>query len=223
MISSKVLIPIIVGVACILALIVGSNLAVEPDKTMVFTGLLALVFVLMVFAREYWWLAMFIAVGFGGFAYFGFKIYAHECMLAIAMAGLLPSLALNPHSEFNTRPRLPWFFYAAGLYLGFQIFYSVAFNSPHGFIEIGNIVRAYTNGLWPLMFVFLFRFYGRSDYLPFALWLLQGIYLLRALMTLATIFLPYNISMMLPGINFMLPGNSANGGGLDDLRFSGHG
>jgi Ca2+/Na+ antiporter len=222
MISSKILVPVIIGVACILALLVGTNLAVDSDQTMVYTGLFFLVFVLMVFAREYWWLAMFIAVAFGGYVYFGFKILAHESMLALAMAGLLPSVALNPHSEFNaSRPKLPWYFYAAGAYLIFQIFYSISVNNPHGFIEYGNIVRAYAYGFWPLVFVFLFRYYGRSDYLNFAIWLLQSVYLFRALMTLATIYFPSQ--MVLPGINFILPGNDEGGGGLDDLRFPGHG
>lgn len=194
----------------------------DAGQTMTFTGLLAICVLLIAFAREYWWIALFVAIGFGGYAYYGFKIYAHECLLALALTGLIPSIAMKPHSEFALhRPKLPWFFFATLAYLGLHIFYSIATNNPHGFIEIGNILRAYMYGIWPLIFVFFFRWYGRSDYLPFALYLLQGIYLFRGLLTLSTLFFP--MTSVLPGINFMLPGNTMNAGGLDDLRFVGHG
>jgi hypothetical protein len=221
MISSKILIPLVTFIACVIALIVGTNLAMDSGQTMTYVSLITIVIVLLTFAREYWWIALFIAIGFGGFVYFGFKIYAHEALLAIAIAGLVPSVALQPVSEFAaSRPKLPWFFFAALAYLIFQIFYSIAINDPRGFIEIGNIGRAYMNGIWPLMFVFLFRYYGNSRHLPLAIYLLQVVYLWRALLTLSSIYFP--TAMMLPGINFVLPGNAANGGGLDDLRFSGH-
>jgi hypothetical protein len=222
MISSKILVPLVTFLACVIALIVGTNLAMDSGQTMTYVGLTVIILVLLVFAREYWWIALFIAIGFGGFLYFGFKIYAHEALFTIAIAGLVPSIALKPFSEFaGNRPKLHWFFFATLSYLVFQIFYSIAVNDPRGFIEIGNIGRAYMNGIWPLLFVLFFRYYGNSSYLPFAIYLLQSVYLWRALLTLSTMYFP--AAMVLPGINFVLPGNAANGGGLDDLRFSGHG
>jgi hypothetical protein len=223
MISSKVLVPIVIGIACLLALTLGSNLAVDSGQTMVYACFGAMVVLLIAFAREYWWLAMFLAVGFGGYAYFGFRIYAHEALFALAIAGLLPSIALSPRSEFvHTRPKLPWFFYAALAYLCLHVVYSITENGARGFIEYGNICRAYAFGIWPLLFILAFRLYGRAEHLPAALYLLQIVYLIRAVMTLATVYFP-KAAMVLPGINFVLPGNATNAGGLDDLRFAGHG
>jgi hypothetical protein len=221
MISSKILIPSLIALACIVALLVGANLASETNETIVFIGVFSFAVAVLLFARDYWWIALFAGVACGGFAYFGFKLYAHECVLFLALAGLIPSIAINPTSLYaQHRPKLPWFFYALAVYLCLHIVFSIALYNPHGFIELGSIGRAYVYGLWPLLFVFLFRLYGRTDLLSVAIYVLQGVYLVRAFMTLATLYFP--IASVLPGINFVLPGSDVSSG-FDDLRYPGYG
>lgn len=219
--SSRILVPLLIGIFCLVAAIAGANLAIDSGTTMVYLALFFGAVFLLAQARNYWWVALLVGAAFGGYAYFGVKIYAHELMLAAALGGLIPSVAMNPSSPLAAeRPKLPWYFYAFGIYLGIHIVLSIWWHEPRGFVAYGNVVRAYVNGLWPLVFVFFFRAYGRSDLFPFAVHLLQATYILRALIVVS--FHVFPKAMILPGVNFLLPG-TATGAGFDDLRWSGYG
>jgi hypothetical protein len=168
---------------------------------------------------RWWWVPVPASFAAGGVMYFGFKLYAHEVTLLLCSMPLLFAVALRYRSFYQYRKILPWTFYLLGIYLLAHLGWSLAASRITGEGGTGNILRHYSWALWPLIFSFLFVWFGSIRYLKVALLLLLGAYLLRVVVTILTDQI--GGFFYIPFINYVLPGSTP--GEMDDLRVSGLG
>jgi hypothetical protein len=168
---------------------------------------------------RWWWVPVPASFAAGGVMYFGFKLYLHEVMLLVCSLPLFFAVALRYRSFYQYRKILPWTFYLLGIYLCAHMGWSLAASRITGEGGTGNILRHYSWALWPLIFSFLFVWFGSIRYLKTALILLLGAYLLRVSVTILTDYI--GGFFYIPFINYVLPGSSP--GETDDLRTSGLG
>ena len=165
---------------------------------------------------RWWWTIIPALFASGGILYFGFKIYLYEVGLFLCIVPLMFVGALNWNAIRQSRGPLPKVFYILFIFLFGHMFWSLAAAKLYGEGGLGNILRHYMGGFWALLFVFLFHFFGSTQYLRRALFLLFVAYLVRAGLTVFTYFIPsFNY---IPGINLVLPGSTM--AQIDDLRWS---
>ena len=172
----------------------------------------------LIVARQRWWLLMPVAATLGGFFYFGFKIYPHEIALLGCAVPLLLSRTLSGRGSLDRhRSSFPLAMHLLSVYLFAHWLGSMAYNRLNGEGGYGNVTRAYFNALWVILFVFAFRRYGSSKYLPAAL-LLTYLSAFARVITTVGIYLSKSFAYI-PVINYVLPGSTQSG--IGDLRWSG--
>ena len=209
----------IYSIAIVLAIYFSTSIAEEGVgafvKILSFMGGAAWI----LFGSRIWWLPLFWGIGFGGVFWVGFKIYAQEAALALALVTVVPALILQ-RQRLRPRPEgLPWGFHLLFAYLAVECLFSCVVFGNRGLLGIGGIFRAYFYALWPYPFLIGFSLYGFSQNIRWGLHALQIGYRFRIAMVFATFLNPG--FLYLPGVNFVLPGSTA--GGLSDLRVSGLG
>lgn len=167
-------------------------------------------------AGSRWWLVLPVAVTFGGFFFFGFKIYLHEAALPICLLTLLPAVAMRrvgviPHRE-------PLSVFAWGLLAAFVIQWGVGLFmlKSQGAGGVGSMSRVYFHGVWPVLFLVFFYHYGDCRHLRAALALMYGACVLRVIIAGFAFFM--EDILHLPLLNFIFSGSL---GGIADFRYSG--
>ena len=168
---------------------------------------------------QWWWVPVPASFAAGGVLYFGFKLYLHEIMLLVCSLPLFFAVALRYRLFYQFRKVLPWTYYVLGIYLCAHMGWSLAMSRITGEGGMGNIIRHYSWGMWPIIFGFLFVWFGTSRYLKVALGLILGAYLLRVVVTMLSDYI--GGFFYIPFINYVLPGSTP--GETDDLRSSGLG
>jgi hypothetical protein len=190
----------------------------DPIATCVMLFSVVLTIVWTLNAGKRWWLLMPIAGALGGYFYFGFKLYPHEVALAGCLAPLVIARSMQARNlverEHAPFPRAMFFL---SIYLFAHWIGSCIYNRLEGDGGYGNVTRAYLNALWVIIFLFAFRRYGSSKFIPAAL---LGIYLASAARVAMGIFFALtNGFAYIPVINYVLPGSTNSR--FADLRFSG--
>lgn len=182
-------------------------LAVMPTMTM----LLAAGWI--VFSGTRWWLLLPGAVAFGGTLVLSHKFHTHEMMLPIVLIAAVP-VVVTGGIKLERRTPLPWV--AIGLIVLFvgEWVASIYLSEWRGVGGFGSITRAYFNGLWALLFVVAFYWFGKSSVGP----LLKVLYVMYAIRGLLC-----GLSAYYGGIFQVVKEGFAVGGsiGLQDFRVSG--
>lgn len=168
---------------------------------------------------KWWWVPVPASFAAGGVLYFGFKLYLHEIMLLVCSLPLFFAVALRYRSFYQFRKLLPWTYYVLGIFLCTHMGWSLFMARISGEGGTGNIIRHYSWALWPMIFGFLYVWFGSTRYLKLALGLVLGAYLLRVTVTILTDY--FGGFFYVPFINYVLPGSTP--GETDDLRNSGLG
>ena len=208
-----------VGILIILVFFVAAYLVRAAAYGRVFTVALILagsgVVSWALLARDRWWLLMPVAVSFGGFFYFGFRIMFHEAGLLFCFLPLALSLAVDHRRMRTDRPPPPCSIFVLLAYLVFHCMVSLYLAKVNGTGGFGSILRVYMRGLWPLAFLIAFVLYGRTGLIRVALALMYLASLLRIVLGVLAIVFPK--MLYVPGINFILPAQTTGG---TDLRQS---
>ncbi|HEY8966045.1 MAG TPA: hypothetical protein VIM58_06355, partial [Candidatus Methylacidiphilales bacterium] len=186
-----------------------------------FSVLLAAAFavVWILFGRAYWWLPLFMGIGVGGVFYFGFKVYPYEVGVLLSLVAALPLVALRAGqpTAHRTLPKGTVLFL---IYMFLAVLWSCAQFSGGSLKQAGSIGRVYLGAIWPLLFIPMFYYYGKSRGIIIGFYLLEAIYVVRFVFGVVALFNP-NFTYV-PGLNLILPGSGQEGGSTD-LRVSGLG
>lgn len=180
-----------------------------------FLGMLSLLFWIF-WAGPRWWWPIPVAVTFGGFFYFGFKIYLYEMALPLCGLAFLPAVALRRTEFMQKRMRLPlsvWLLVALFMAEWLVGFFAL---KSQGIGGGGSLSRIYLQGLWPLCFLMMFYRYGDSRYLRTALVLMYIACIVRVIVATFAFFA--TDLLLLPYLNFVF---SSSLGGIGDFRYSG--
>lgn len=186
-----------------LGAIVLLNLFVEQSPLVigvVVTALFAVAW--MLFSRDLWWLPVPVAVCLGGMVYVGFKIYAYELGVVLAFIAAIPRLAsrqvASARAAFMPSALMALFVYLL-LRLGTDLY--MAYLDGY---QLGNIVRVYMMGLWPLLFAVPLVALGSARRLSSIFWIIYVAALVRTSLGTIGYFFPRIIT--LTGIQVVLPG-----------------
>lgn len=157
-------------------------------------------------ARRRWWLLMFAAGSFGGYFYFGYKLYPHEAALIACFIPLSLAVAVRIPGTTQKRSAFPLVMYVLGLYLLAHWAGSYLYNRAQGDSGFGNVTRAYFNAAWVVVFLFAFWRYGSTKFVRTALWITY----VAAFGRLAIGLLTYYSSAFayIPVVNYVLPGST---------------
>lgn len=216
--GEKVFIWLVILLGALVCGAVGFLIGSDPTTTCVVLVCGAFVLLWTFTAGKRWWLLMPIAGALGGYFYFGFKLYPHEVALAGCLAPLMMARAMRAPGivERKSAPFPKAMFYLS-MYLILHWIGSDVYNKLEGAGGYGNVTRAYLNALWVIIFLFAFRRYGSSRFIPAAL---LGIYLASAVRVAMGIFFAVtNGFAYIPVINYVLPGSTNSR--FADLRTSG--
>jgi hypothetical protein len=156
-------------------------------------------------AGRSWWVPYAAFVAFTGVFWVGFKIYSFELGLMLGLLALTTHLAMGGwRTSAREEGSLPLLAFPCFLFTVFHLLASLYIAKSTGEGGMQNIVRSYSEYLWPLLFLFAFARYGNNDGLPWALNLFLGMFLFRAILSTARIFLPQMEGYLyVPGINFI--------------------
>ncbi|MEI6972648.1 MAG: hypothetical protein WCL44_14165 [bacterium] len=190
---------------------------------MVFQGIVVGIVIVMpfifgswiLFARSQWWTIVPVACSFGGMVYFGFKIFTHELALAMAILALLPYIAMTQVKKSERSP-LPVTAYLLFGYLSVHLLVSEYICIKDGMGGMGNILRVYMHGLWPLIFAMILLRYGSTRHLRYVLLAMYIALFGRVALGIISLLAPHNM-LFIPFINYVLPGTFSEG---MDLRAS---
>jgi len=167
------------------------------------------------FARGQWWATLPVACSFGGMLYFGFRIHTHELALLLAIVSLLPYVAMTSLKK-TTRSPLPIATYLLCGYFVAHLCVSEYLCVQEGMGGMGNIMRVYVHGLWPVVFAILFIRYGSIRHLRYILLIMYFASFARVALGFLSFLAPRSM-IFIPFINYILPGTSSAG---MDLRAS---
>ena len=216
--GEKIYLLLVMGLGMALAGVLGMLIGTDAVATVIVIAAAGGALAWLVVARKRWWLLMPAAGTLGGYFYFGFKIYPHEIALLGCIVPLLISRALSGRGFLDKqRSPFPFAMYLLSFYLFAHWVGSNVYNRLNGEGGYGNVTRAYVNALWVILFLFAFRRYGSSKFLPAALLLTYLAAFLRVLTTVV-IYLSKTFAYI-PVINYVLPGSTHSG--VSDLRGSG--
>ena len=216
--GEKVYLWLLMAVGLVLAGFLGMLIGTDAVATVIVIASVGASLAWLIVARQRWWLLMPAAGTLGGYFYFGFKIYPHEIALLGCAVPLLISRTLSGRGFLDRhRSSFPFAMHLLSFYLLAHWLGSMAYNRLNGEGGYGNVTRAYFNALWVILFVFAFRRYGSSKYLPAALLLTYLSAFARVLTTVA-VYLSKSFAYI-PVINYVLPGSTHSG--VADLRSSG--
>lgn len=150
-------------------------------------------------AREFWWIFLPAAAMLPGTFQFLFKIYPHEVALFIGILAALPMVVFrrNQNSIPPPMPILCLFVYLCCHCIG-----SVLLSNANGLFEIGNILRGYMWGLWPIIFSILFFLVGSKVGIKGAFRIAVGFSSVQLIAVLISSF--YGVAVIIPGLNFTL-------------------
>jgi hypothetical protein len=209
---------IVIALALTLAIYTGVLVGDAPVHTFVFVLTVVSLIAWVTTARRVWWVLMPAAAVLGGYFYFGFRIYPHEVALLACLVPLGIAQALRATGLLQTdRPLFPVAMHFLSWYLIAHWIGSNIYNRLNGETGYGNVTRAYFNALWVIVFLFAFRRYGSSKYIPAALTLT---YFAAAARVLATIVIYlFGAFAYVPVVNYVLPGSTESR--VTDLRTSG--
>ena len=151
------------------------------------------------FARERWWVCLPATNMLAGSFQFIFKIFPHEIGLAICILAALPSY-IYKKNRITFKIPLPIKFLLAYLFL--HCIGSIFYSNYIGIQGLGNIVRGYMWGLWPLIFSVVFFKVGDPKSLKITFFLMFLLGFIQGISTFLSSF--YGISIIIPGINLTL-------------------
>lgn len=155
-------------------------------------------------AGRFWWISYPLFVAFTGVFWVGFKIYSFELGLALTLIALVVHLAMGGWEASLRRDPLPHLSLLCFLFIFLHGLASVYWAKYTGEGGVNNIVRSYSEYLWPLIFLFAYARYGNNEGLAWALNLFLGMFVFRAVLSVVRIFLPQMEGyLFVPGINFI--------------------
>jgi hypothetical protein len=209
---------VVVFLGVILSIYTGVMVGSDAVRTSVVVLTIILSIAWIATARRVWWLLMPPAAALGGYFYFGFRLHPHE----VALLGCLIPLAITravrmPGMLQQGRSFFPLAMYLLSAYLFAHWLGSNIYNRLNGEGGFGNVTRAYFNALWVIVFLFAFRRYGSSKYIPVALALTYLAAFARVFAAIV-IYLT-NAFAYVPVVNYVLPGSTESR--VADLRVSG--
>jgi hypothetical protein len=208
----------VIFIGFVFSIVVGFQIGSHAVTAIIIFVTIALAITWVVVGRRRWWLLMPAAGALGGYFWFGFKLYPHELALLGCFAPLMIARAASaPGMLQHNRPSFPLAMRLLSLYLFLHWFGSNLYNRAHDEAGYGNVTRAYFNALWVILFLFAFRQYGSTKYVPAALRLTYVAGFARVLITIVIYFT--NIFAYIPVVNYVLPGSTH--AGASDLRASG--
>jgi hypothetical protein len=202
-------------ISAVLAVLTGLFIAQGAQSTAILL-IVGIGFAFFFFSSyRWWWTIIPASFASGALLYYGFKLYLHEIALLVCAATLPFAGAMSRAAIRQQREPLPKIFYFLGGYLVLHMLWSLLTAQLSGEGGINNILRHYMGGLWGIIFVLLFHFFGSSRYLKRALFFLFLAYAFRVSFTLFTYYVPsFNY---VPVINLVLPGSTM--AEIDDLRW----
>lgn len=203
-----------VAAALALALWLGWKVAMGGLSAFVMLVSGALVLLWVLFARRAWWIMLPVTLTLGGMFYFGFRIYTYELGLVLTLLPLIPLMALQKNRVLLREP-LPRSLYILLLYFVVHLGVSEFAANAEGLGGMGNILRVYVRGLWPLVFAVPFYLYGGTHCLRQALVTMYVAAIVRSICGLLGYLIPE--LLYVPVLNFILPGGYMEGA---DLRES---
>lgn len=218
---AQLVLPVVTLLGLILAYFLGSSVANEEYFGLAIgtAGLLGVGWAVL--GRSVWWLPMFFFPALGGMFYVGFKIHVHEIALLLSFAPLVLVLALN-RSDIQVRKHgVQGIVLLLIIYLCLHLLVCLVYLKATGQIGFGNVLRRYTDAMWPIIFLVPFLFFGKTRFLNWAMHLMLGAVFLRVCVGIYTVYLgvegTVDSMVFIPLINFLPAG--ANSG--SDLRTSG--
>ncbi len=146
--------------------------------------------------------------------YFGYRIYAYEMALLLALVALVPVIAITKGVE-QARGRLPASIYWLLLYVSAHLLVSGFLCVNDGTGGVGHVLRVYVRALWPLVFAIAFFQFGSTRFAKHVLMWMYVACAMRVGLGLIGYYSPQ--FLYIPFVNLILPG--AHTGGLD-LRAS---
>lgn len=193
------------------------SLNLLAEQRFIFVGMAAtvlLVLAWMLFSRGVWWFTVPAAICFGGRLFVGYKIYAYELGLLLALIAVIPLIAMRKPGAFRRSFLHPSLLVLA-IYLAARMGVDLYRGNVDGY-ALGNIFRVYVSGLWPFVFAIPFAFFGSTKSLKIILWIMYIGSLIRCALGVAGFLLP----QVLPesGFSVILPGLYTEG---TELRASG--
>jgi hypothetical protein len=184
---------LLVGVLMTLLALVIVAQAVQRGPTSVLFYLAAIGAVIwIVSGRSAWWVPVPLTTALGGLIWVGFRIYTHEMAVLLALASLIPTIALQKRALIQDRDPAPFAIKALFIYLSLHLLASlmIQYTESPDFIKMGSIFRTYLGGLWGIGFVLLFQRNGSTRIMKIVLMLIYVLLGLRILIGLYTYYFP---------------------------------
>lgn len=192
---------LVFGTAAVIALL---KMFMEQSMMLSWSILLAL-FALSwaLFSGRAWWLPVPTTLCFGGMLQVGFKIYSYELGLLLALIAVIP-LAVTRRTGSLRHSFLPPSLLALAVYLTVRLGVNLYQANLEGY-PLGNIFRVFVIGLWPLVFAVPFVFFGATQCLKKAFWIMYFASVIHCVLGVAGYLLPQvlsatDFSVVLPGI-----------------------
>jgi len=187
------------------AIYVGNSIGEGRAGDLLLPVFVLVTLIYVVRAGRNWWVSYAAFVAFTGVFWVGFKIYSFELGLILGLLALATHLAMGGwRTSAREEGSLPLLALPCFLFTVFHLLTSLYIAKSTGEGGMQNIVRSYSEYLWPLLFLFAFARYGNNDGLPWALNLFFGMFLFRAMLSTARMFLPQMEGYLyVPGINFI--------------------
>jgi hypothetical protein len=190
---------LVVIIASIVALYVGSHLVVLSMGELALVTTIILLMLWTLTAGIYWWTPLLVGATLTGVFYIGFKIYPIEVSILISLLGLAPLLLVQNEKLQQTHRRpLPFIFYLAAIYLTLRM--SVDIIPAAG--ARGNLGRIYFEAIWPFVFGWLFHLFGKTSVAWTSLVAVFVCLLVRAGGAIIGYFM--STPLYIPGINYVI-------------------
>lgn len=213
----QIVLPIVSLLGLALAYFFGSAIAQEQYFLLLGIVILIGITAWAVLGRSVWWLPMMFLPALGGMFYVGFKIHVHELALIVAMIPLVLLIALNRSDIQARKHTVQGIILLLIIYLCLHFLACLVYLKINALPGIGNVVRRYTDAIWPIMFLVPFLYFAKTKFLKWAMHLVFLANLARFSVGLYTVYTGGKSLLYIPLINFV----PAGGMGGSDLRTSG--
>jgi hypothetical protein len=198
-IASKHLEFIVVLLASLLAIYVGSHIVALSIPELAVVGSAILVAVWALTAGDYWWVPILAGVSIGGKFYVGFKVYPMEVAFALAVLGLVPLILVQGEKAAQRhRKPVPFIFYIVFCYVSIRLLIDIVPADA----QKGSLARLLFGDVAPLGLAFLFHAFGKISAVRAAIGVMFILLLMRTFAALVGYFT--GIPLYIPGINYVL-------------------